>query len=238
MNKKEKVQTNKEEGTEQEVKEKQNLVTPKIEPVKVGEVINFLKKEIRRNWLILTALVILCLGALIYNYKSLFVAATVNGKPIFRWEVIRILETQMGKQALTNIIDEKLIDDEAALKNIVVSNDEVQARVKTIEDSIVQSGQTMDQFLEANNSTRKDFEIRVKNLIVIEKLLSERVAVSEEEVTKYIADNKASFPEITDDEQGRSIVRESLKQQKLATEYTKYLTELKSRSSVNILVNY
>jgi len=37
MNKKEKVQTNKEEGTEQEVKEKQNLVTPKIEPVKVGE---------------------------------------------------------------------------------------------------------------------------------------------------------------------------------------------------------
>jgi len=34
-------------------------------------------------------------------------------------EVIRILATQMGKQAVTNIIDEKLIDDEAALKNIV-----------------------------------------------------------------------------------------------------------------------
>lgn len=209
-----------------------------IKPIKFKEIAGFLKREIRRNWILILALLVLGLGALLYNFRSSFIAATINGKPIFRWEVVKILEKQMGTQALNNIVDERLIKSEAAMKNIVVSNDEVQAKMKTVEDSIVQSGQTMDEFLQSSGTTRSEFEDRVKNLIIIEKLLADRITVTDDEVTQYIEANKESFPNLTDDAQGKSLVRESLQQQKLATEYTKYLSELKSRSSVNILVKY
>jgi len=68
--------------------------------------------------------------------------------------------------------------------------------------------------------------------------MQDKVTVTEEEITQYIEENKENFPEITDDEQGRSLVRESLKQTKMSQEYYNYIAELKTTGNVNVLINY
>lgn len=237
MDKKEKTQGHKEE----KVLEKSGnpeLKLKNLEPVKFKEAANFIGKEIKRNKALVIALLVLGLAALLYNYRTLFIAATIQGKPIFRWEVVKILESQLGEQALNNLVEKRLVENEAAAKNIVVSEDEINIKIQTIEDGIVQGGQTMEQFLEQNGMTEADFRSQVRHIALIEKLMQDKVTVTEEEVTAYIEENKESFPEITDDEQGRSLVRESLKQSKMSQEYYNYIAELKTTGNVNILIKY
>lgn len=237
MDKKEKTQGHEEE----KVLEKSGnpeLKLKNLEPVKFKEAANFIGKEIKRNKALVIALLVLGLAALLYNYRTLFIAATIQGKPIFRWEVVKILESQLGEQALNNLVEKRLVENEAAAKNIVVSEDEINIKIQTIEDGIVQGGQTMEQFLEQNGMTEADFRSQVRHIALIEKLMQDKVTVTEEEVTAYIEENKESFPEITDDEQGRSLVRESLKQSKMSQEYYNYIAELKTTGNVNILIKY
>lgn len=210
----------------------------KLEPVKFKEAAGFIGRELKKNRALVLALVVLALGALLYNNKSLFIAATVQGKPIYRWEIVKVLESQLGEQALNNMIEKRLVQNEAAAKNIVVSEDEINIKIATIQDGIVQGGQTMEQFLEQNGMTETDFRDQVRHIALIEKLMQDKVTVTEEEVTQYIEENKENFPEITDDEQGRSLVRESLKQTKMSQEYYNYIAELRTTGNVNVLINY
>jgi len=237
MDKKEKTHNHEEE----KVLEKSGnteLKLKNLEPVKFKEAANFLGKEIKRNRALVIALLVLGLGALLYNYRTLFIAATIQGKPIFRWEVVKVLESQLGDQALNNLVEKKLIENEAAAKNIVVSEDEINIKIQTIEDGIVQGGQTMEEFLAQNGMTEADFRSQVRHIALIEKLMQDKVTVTEEEVTAYITENKESFPDLTDDEQGRSLVRESLRQNKMSQEYSNYIAELKTTGNVNILIKY
>jgi hypothetical protein len=237
MDKKEKTHNHEEE----KVLEKSGnteLKLKNLEPVKFKEAANFLGKEIKRNRALVIALLVLGLGALLYNYRTLFIAATIQGKPIFRWEVVKVLESQLGDQALNNLVEKKLIENEAAAKNIVVSEDEINIKIQTIEDGIVQGGQTMEEFLEQNGMTEADFRSQVRHIALIEKLMQDKVTVTEEEVTAYITENKETFPDLTDDEQGRSLVRESLRQNKMSQEYSNYIAELKTTGNVNILIKY
>ncbi|OGC80115.1 hypothetical protein A3K01_00605 [candidate division WWE3 bacterium RIFOXYD1_FULL_43_17] len=237
MDKKEKTHNHEEE----KVLEKSGnteLKLKSLEPVKFKEAANFIGKEIKRNRALVIALVVLGLGALLYNYRTLFIAATIQGKPIFRWEVVKVLESQLGDQALNNLVEKKLIENEAAAKNIVVSEDEINIKIQTIEDGIVQGGQTMEEFLAQNGMTEADFRSQVRHIALIEKLMQDKVTVTEEEVTAYITENKESFPDLTDDEQGRSLVRESLRQNKMSQEYSNYIAELKTTGNVNILIKY
>lgn len=237
MDKKEKTHNHEEE----KVLEKSGNTELKLkntEPVKFKEAANFIGREIKRNKALVIALLVLGLGALLYNYKSLFIAATIQGKPIFRWEVVKILESQLGDQALNNLIEKKLIENEAAAKNIVVSEDEINIKIQTIEDGIIQGGQTMEEFLVQNGMSQADFRSQVRHIALIEKLMQDKVTVTEEEVTAYIEENKETFPDLTDDEQGRSLVRESLKQNKMSQEYSNYIAELKTTGNVNILIKY
>src|SRR4030042_6567735 len=70
---------------------------------------------------IILVLVILVLAAAGYRYKSLVVAATVNGAPIYRLSLIKQLEPQGGKTILDGIIEKTLIEQEAAKANISVT---------------------------------------------------------------------------------------------------------------------
>ncbi|KKR42513.1 MAG: Foldase protein PrsA [Candidatus Woesebacteria bacterium GW2011_GWB1_40_12] len=151
---------------------------------------------------------------------------------------MKVLESQLGDQALNNLVEKKLIENEAAAKNIVVSEDEINIKIQTIEDGIVQGGQTMEEFLEQNGMTEADFRSQVRHIALIEKLMQDKVTVTEEEVTAYITENKETFPDLTDDEQGRSLVRESLRQNKMSQEYSNYIAELKTTGNVNILIKY
>lgn len=235
MNKKD--QTN----TQEEVVETPSQEIPvqtKTETLTFKDVMCFLKRELKRNKALIAALLVLILVAALYNFRSSIIVATVGGKPIYRWEIIKSLEDQMGQQALDNMISLKLIDNAATERGIVVSENEINLKSKTIEDSVTQSGMTMEQFLEQSGLTMEDYRDRIKQMIVVEKLLADKISVSEEEIDQYIEQNKEAFPDIEEDPQGRSLVKESLVQNKMSLEYDNMLQELMETGGVNILFEY
>jgi len=142
----------------------------------------------------------------------------------------------MGQQALTGLIEKQLVLDEAKAKNITASEDEINQKSKPIEDSITQSGSTLDKWLVSNGLTKEAYRDQLKVLILVEKLLGDRLNVTDEEVAKYIETYKDSG--LTDDDQGRSIAREQLRQEKLSSEYPAYMEELKKSNAVNIFAKY
>ena len=88
---------------------------------------------------ILIGLIIIALVVVGFLLKGLFVAAMVNGQPIFRFTVINELEKQGGSQALSALVNQTLILQEAKKKNIQVTQEEIDNSVKQIEDSVVQN---------------------------------------------------------------------------------------------------
>lgn len=173
-----------------------------------------------------------------YFIKNSLIAATVNGKTIWRYGLIKQLENYYGTNILNTTIEQELIKQEAEDKNIEVTKEEVGAKIKEIETSMSSSGQTLDEALQESGMTRKDLEDNYRLNLIIEKILSGRIQVTDEEVQKYIDDNSESFPEGTDMESIKTIIVEQLKQQKMSTEYQSFINELKEKAEIKTVVKY
>ena len=181
--------------------------------------------------------VLLILAVLFYS-KGLFVAALVNGSPISRIQVIEELEKQSGKQALESLITQKLIQGELDKKNITVANDAINEEIKKIEARVSQQGGTLQAALAQQGLTEEKFRERVVLQKRLEKLLADKTVVSDEEVSKYIKDNKISPPQNTKPEDMKNKIKEQLKQQKFSQQAQELVTNLKKTATIRYFVMY
>ncbi|HYE22520.1 MAG TPA: SurA N-terminal domain-containing protein [Verrucomicrobiae bacterium] len=187
--------------------------------------------------LILAVVIILGLLALAFWSKKFFIAATIDGKPISRLSVIRELEKQSGKQALEALINERLINNEAKVKGITVTNEELRQEAEKINKQFSDQGSSLDAQLTANNLSREDFDKQITLQKKAEKLLADKIAVTDDEVQKYITDNSITIPEGQDAEY-RNQVRDQIKSQKFSQQIATWLSDLRSKAKVDVLVNY
>jgi len=181
--------------------------------------------------------VVLIISALLYTYRSVFIAATVDGSVISRLAIIHELESKSGKAALDSIITEKLIGSEALKKQVTVSDDEINGVITNIEDQVKGQGSTLDEALKQQNMTLDDLKKQIVIQKELEKLLADKIAVSDDEVAKYITDNKVSIPAGQEDDY-KSQIKSYLEQQKLSTESQTFIDSLKSQASIHYFVNY
>lgn len=177
------------------------------------------------------------LAALFY-LKGLFVAALVNGSPISRIQVIEELEKQSGKQALESLITQKLIQGELDKKNITVANDAINEEIKKIEARVSQQGGTLQVALAQQGLTEKKFRERVVLQKRLEKLLADKTAVSDEEVSKYIKDNKIAPSQNAKPEDTKNQIKDQLKQQKFSQQAQELVTNLKKTATIRYFVMY
>lgn len=181
--------------------------------------------------------VIIILGALAYVYKGLFIAATIDGSPISRLTIIRKLEKASGKSLLESLVVEKLIQNEANAKKIVVSNDEIDTEIKKIEDQVSTQGGTFDEVLSKQGMDRNDLKKQIILNKEIEKLLADKINVTDEEVDQYIKDNKISITE-SEEAATRDQIKDGLRNQKLNAQAQSLITDLKSKAKIQYFVNY
>jgi len=175
---------------------------------------------------------------LLFYFKGLFIVALVNGQPISRIAVIRQLEKRDGKQALTSLITQTLISQEAQKRNIDVSVAEINDLTKKIQDDLKKQGQSLDQALSAQGMTRKDLEDQVRIRKLVEKMLAKDAKVTDKEVNDYIEKNKATIPQDMKPDEIKKTAREQLKQQKLALKAQSFIEDLQSKAKINYFVNY
>lgn len=186
---------------------------------------------------ILVPLAVLLAVILVYLLKGWFVVALVNGQLITRPAFESAMEKQAGKQILSNLVTEKLIQQEAAKKGITVPQSELTAQEKKIDQQLASQGQTLDQALQVRGMTRKDLEDQLRLNSLIQKLLANETKVSDADVQDYIDKNKDSLPTGQSDAQLRATVKQQLEQQKLSTAEQSLIQKLQQQAHITYFIN-
>jgi len=181
--------------------------------------------------------VIIALAVLAYIYKGIFIAATVNGSPISRLSVIEKLEKQAGKSLLDSLIDEKLIKNEVDAKKIIISADEINGEIKKIEDQVANQGGTIETALAAQGMSMDDLKTQIVLRKEMEKLLADKIIVTDQEVAQYIKDNNITVTKGQEAETNDQI-KNALSSQKFSSEAQNLINDLKSKAKIQYFVNY
>lgn len=184
----------------------------------------------------MAVLIVLLLIGVVFYFKDYFVAATIDGKTISRFSVIERLEKQSGKQTLDSMITERLIENEAQKQGLAVTDEEVAAEIKTIEASVAAQGSTLEEALAGQGLAMEDFKKSIKLQKALEKLLGDKIQVTEEEITKSLGD-QSGIPAGKEGEI-REQITQQLKSQKLNQEASKYIEELRAKAKIKYFMQY
>lgn len=201
---------------------------------------NYLKLVFSRkviNLKSVSVLAVVIIASLAFIYRGLFIAATVNGSFISRLSIIRSLEKQSGKAVLDGLITEKLFEGEAQRRGISVSQEEIDAVLKNIEEQVKAQGTTLDQALAMRSMTKEDLITQIISQKKLEKMLADKAQVSEADIDAYIADNKLTPPK-GQEADFRKSAGNQLRQQKLATEADALIANLRETASIGRFAGY
>jgi hypothetical protein len=123
-----------------------------------------------------------------------------------------------------------------------VTDAEIEAEIKKVEEAQGGAAQ-LDQILAVNKTSREDFRKLVELQLIKQKLFGVGVDATDEDVTKYIEENKDSLPptmlenpESSEAAKLRESVKEQLKQTKVNENFNKWLEEALQSSRVMRMV--
>jgi len=181
--------------------------------------------------------VLVVVAALGWYCKGVFIAATVNGHPIMRWEVVKEAEKQVGRSILDTLIAKRMISDAATENGITVGNEEIGGALAKIEESVKSQGGTLEEALAKQGVTLEQLKADLKEQEVLKKLLGDKALVTEADVEKYIEENKIPAGDGGKSELA-SRVKDFLEQQKLGQAAQEYLSNARLVASIKYYVNY
>lgn len=182
------------------------------------------------------ALGVLVVGLLLvlWTQKGRFVAAVVNGKPIFRGSVTESLESRYGQQVLEGLINESIIAGEAKKAGVSVSQADVDAKEQEL---IANLGEkvSLDEVLKFQGLTRAEFDNQVRLQLQVERILAKDLSITEVDVDQYIASNRALLT-ATQPAALRDEARAALKNQKLSAKVQTWFAEVQKAAQVSRFV--
>ncbi|HSX49088.1 MAG TPA: SurA N-terminal domain-containing protein [Candidatus Saccharimonadales bacterium] len=200
---------------------------------KLIEVLKSIKKS-KLFWIPVAVI----LALIIFRFKGLLVAATVNGEPISRISLVQQLEKQGGKTVLDNLVTNALILQEAKKQKVTVTPQEITDQIAKISDNLKKQGQDLDQALAAQGMTKSDLNDQVKLQILVQKLAGQGIEVSDKEAEDYFNQNKTTYPKNTKFASVKDQIVSDLKSQKLNEKINKWLSDLKTNAKISYFVNY
>ena len=191
-------------------------------------------KKSKLIWIPLVVIIALIL----YRFKGLLVAATVNNQPISRLTVLQELEKQGGKQIMDNLVTNALIRQEAKKQNLSVSQDEVKAQLDDISNNLTSQGQDLVTALAAQGMTENDLKSQIELKILVDKLAAKDINVTDKEVEDYFTQNKDLYGKDAKLADLKDQIKTTLQSQKTSEAINSWLTTLKSNAKINYFVNY
>lgn len=118
--------------------------------------------------------------------------ATVNGEKITEQQVSDKLIKQYGSDTVSQMIDQKLVEQEAKKKNITVTQADVDADINKIKAQFA-SEQAFQSALQQAGYTMEDLQNDQKFRLYLTKLLEPTLDTSDATLKKYFDDNQAQF---------------------------------------------
>ena len=189
---------------------------------------NFLNK---RN--IIVALAVILVLAILVFLKNQFIVASVNGESINRLTLIRELEKQAGKKVLEGLVTNTLMLQEAKKRNITITDNELNAEIKNIDENLKKRGQSLDQVLTLQSLTIDKVKDQIKLNLIMKKLLSDKISVSDKDVSDYIEKNSKLIPQGANPDDTKNQIRQQLEQEKLQEEGQELIKSLQDKAKIN-----
>jgi parvulin-like peptidyl-prolyl isomerase len=190
----------------------------------------------------LIVVILAAVGSGLYFGKSYFVAAVVNGKPITRLAVVSELEKQDGKTVLDSLIEKELILQEAKKNNVSVTDAQVATEIGSITTLLKQQNTTLDAALVSKGMTMADLKDQIIIQKSVEAILGPKIQISDAEVKDYFDQNlqyfKDNISKTVTLEQATSQIKDQLFQQKLSTQYSTWIADLKAKAKIMQFVSY
>ncbi len=173
---------------------------------------------------------LLAVSALFIANKTWVVAGVVNGKPIWSWELNKVMTDRFGKQTLEGMISERLIADEANKQGVSVSKadvDKKQAEIlKTLGANV-----SVDELLKYQGITRNDFDNQIKLQLTVQKILGKDLVITDEDVMRFIATNAATLI-ATEPAALREEAKQAIVDAKVGEKLQGWFLELKNKAKV------
>jgi parvulin-like peptidyl-prolyl isomerase len=195
-----------------------------------GEGTSFVKPSVKRSWKLAIPAVLILAAFLLWFNRGVFIAATVNGQPIYKWDFSHILEQRFGAQTLEGLVSEKLIMDAAKKEGVSVSADDLKKKVDEIVASVGQ-GVTLDELLSFQGLTKTDFENQVKLQLTVEKILGKGLVISDADVDNFIATNRAMLKS-TDAAQMKTEARQAILDKTISEKLQNWFSELRKNAVI------
>lgn len=181
-----------------------------------------------RRWITVVLLVVLV--ALFLVNKGLLVAAVVNGRPIFRWELTNALMSRFGKQTLEGIISERIIADAAGREGVTVSKADVDSKIADVMKGLG-ADVKLEDVLQFQGMTKTDFENQIRLQLTVEKILGKDIQITESDIDNYIATNRATLV-ATEPGVLRQEARNTILSQKVSEKLQPWFLEIKEKAKI------
>lgn len=186
--------------------------------------------------------IVLVIGGLIYLGRAFFIAAIVNGKPVFRISVVRELEKQSGKTTLDSLIEKDLILQEAKNNNVKVTGDQINKEIENIKGLLTQQKTTLDAALVSKGMTMNELREQIVIQKSVEAMLLSKIQISDAEVKDFFDKNlqyfKDNISKTVTLAEATAQIKDQIFQQKMSAEYSTWIEGLKSKAKVLRFVNY
>lgn len=173
---------------------------------------------------------LLALFALLLANKSMLVAAVVDGRPVWSWELNSVMADRYGKQTLEGMISEKLIASEARKQGVVMNPEEVKAR----EEEIVKGlggGMSLEEILKIQGLSKEEFDRQITLQLTVQKILGKGLTITEGDVDNYIATNRATLV-ATEEATMRSEAKQAILDAHIGEKLQPWFNELKEKAKI------
>ena len=148
-------------------------------------------------WVVIAVLLIgvIVLGALLLvQSKQGQLVATVNGERIYENELVEEMYLQGGKEALNQIISNRLIFQEAKALGISVSEEDIDQEIQLlIDDRFQGSEEGFLAALEYHGITLDTLREEARMNLMVRQIALKQIDVSEEEAREFFEENRQFF---------------------------------------------
>jgi len=191
----------------------------------------FISSVKKHSKLILVILILIAfLAGATYYFRSSILVAIVNNKPIFKFQLVKKLTASYGKEALENMIVEKLIEEEARNNKIIIGETDIDSEVDKVTKSLG-ANTKIEDLLTYQGMTMADFRNQLKLRLQVNKILENQIIINDEEIATYIKDNLKSL--VASGEAERKLeAAGKLKEQKISEKIQTWVSELLAKAKI------
>jgi len=187
------------------------------------------------NFVTSVAIVVLAglsLFFLAQRYRGLVIAGVVNKTPITRWQLNKVLTNRYGEAVLEELVNNELLNQEAAKQGIVVSSEDLAKERQSLVDSLG-GEENLASALQQYGLTESDLTDQIRLRIIQEQLADKlfTVDITDEQVQEYFDSNESLYEGQSLDEVKEDI-RNSLKQQQVQQEFYAWFDQLKQNTQI------